>query len=39
MHCVSAYPCMLENVNLKNATFKLSKIIGYSGHLPGVKML
>ena len=39
MHCVSAYPCMLENVNLKRMQYfkKLSKIIGYSGHLPGVE--
>ncbi len=39
MHCVSAYPCMLENVNLKRMQYfkKFSTTIGYSGHLPGIE--
>jgi len=39
MHCVSAYPCNVENINLPriNELKKLSKDVGYSGHLCGIE--
>ena len=38
MHCVSAYPCLAENINLAklNKIKTISKEIGYSGHFYGV---
>ena len=39
MHCVSAYPCDYKNINLPRMEYlkKLSKSVGYSGHLPGIE--
>jgi len=39
MHCVSSYPCNYENINLPRMNYlkKISKVIGYSGHLPGIE--
>ena len=38
LHCVSAYPCELKNINLpKMAKLKeITNIVGYSGHYDGV---
>lgn len=38
MHCVSSYPCPLENINLSRL-IKLKEYseIGYSGHLQGIE--
>ncbi len=38
MHCVSSYPCEAKNVNFSKFYLlkKLSKEIGYSGHLKGI---
>ena len=38
MHCVSAYPCNLENINFPRLEKlkTMSKEIGYSGHYSGV---
>jgi N,N'-diacetyllegionaminate synthase len=38
MHCVSAYPCNPENINLDriNELKTVSKEVGYSGHLPDI---
>tara|TARA_B100000945_G_C20412832_1_gene613509 strand:+ start:361 stop:1167 length:807 start_codon:yes stop_codon:yes gene_type:complete len=38
MHCVSAYPCPIEKINLPRMQKlkELSKIIGYSGHYTGI---
>jgi len=38
MHCVSAYPCRPENINLPKIQklFKLTKCVGYSGHYFGI---
>ena len=38
-HCVSSYPCHIENINLTrlNALKKLSEEVGYSGHFQGVE--
>ena len=37
LHCVSSYPCSIENVNLNNINFlkKLTKFVGYSDHTIG----
>ncbi len=39
MHCVSSYPCSYEDINLPRINYlkKLSKKIGYSGHLSGTE--
>jgi len=39
LHCVSAYPCLEDKINLKKIDHlkKLTKNIGYSGHYPGVE--
>ena len=39
MHCVSAYPCDYKNINLPRMEYlrKLSKTVGYSGHLPDIE--
>ncbi len=38
MHCVSAYPCKLENINFPRfeKLKSLSKEVGYSGHYSGI---
>lgn len=38
MHCVSAYPCNPENINLEriNDLKTISKEVGYSGHSPEI---
>ena len=38
MHCVSAYPCPAENINLPRLEFLKSKFpsVGYSGHFKGI---
>lgn len=38
MHCVSSYPCLPENINLPRfkSLNKLSKFLGYSGHMAGI---
>jgi len=38
MHCVSAYPCHPENINLEriNDLKTISDKVGYSGHLPEI---
>ena len=38
MHCVSAYPCSLENINFPRLEKlkKLSSQVGYSGHYSGI---
>ena len=39
MHCVSSYPCELENLNFKKLENlkELSPIYGYSGHYSGIE--
>ena len=39
MHCVSAYPCSFEDINLPriNHLSELSPSVGYSGHLFGIE--
>ena len=39
LHCVSAYPCSFENINLPRirALRELSPSVGYSGHLFGIE--
>ena len=38
MHCVSAYPCNLENINFPRLEKlkELSSEVGYSGHYSGI---
>jgi sialic acid synthase SpsE len=38
MHCVSAYPCLPHNANLRriDKLRKLSGLVGYSGHCDGI---
>ena len=38
MHCVSAYPCELKNINLTKMTMlkEITSAVGYSGHYEGV---
>ena len=38
MHCVSSYPCGIENANLSRINYLLSKFpsVGYSDHVSGV---
>lgn len=38
MHCVSAYPCPADRINLPRLQKlkELSKVVGYSGHYPGI---
>lgn len=38
MHCVSAYPCPADRINLPRLQKlkELSKMLGYSGHYPGI---
>ena len=38
LHCVSSYPCNLENINLPKMKFlqAITPRVGYSGHLSGV---
>jgi N,N'-diacetyllegionaminate synthase len=38
LHCVSSYPCSLENINLPKMKFlqTITSRVGYSGHLLGI---
>ena len=38
MHCVSSYPCSIEQANLPRINYlnRMFKLVGYSDHVPGI---